>query len=589
MAGATGKSSRNSNGLTTGKQPQGSQPQKALTWAAHLARSLDVRDPLDEDEIREEPLCLEVVEDRLVRLRLKSGVPEMVRKAYSNGQLCVVLQEPAGASVLVPKSLLPPSEDWEDYGLEDLNPGQSWLVLKVGRGDSGRSGLAMPGPEGAAASMVFALTSAGIAARMVTIFGVELILVQDGSAAEAAQLLMDRSHALFPSSHVQAPLAWSEDHRLEVLGEEESPFKALSGVWTMMHRESPIGTICEDFEEASGPIRLISPKGYFVDLRRSTENDSLLEEGCALGRCRMSSQEDIEGKTKYALLCGASTQPMALKDREEEVEFEGPEQLKVTLEAASEREVWSKQSKGCDDEDLNAGILVLELEEESPQHPSGPRTGLWIFRSGYFARLVGPARGSPNSLVGSTLCSSLELLKQLRTAKDVSAEINNNFEAISGLLKRQGVFTAMVGKGEVTSTSVLWKYRDGRTEKWKILEQTFDPFTNPQAFEPDEVVEIPGEIENGGQEGENDDVLSATTEIGDEEGVDYEDAPMEEETITTSRTAPKSSDVSQAKTAAKSEKKQKHDKTEKIDKDKSKDKAKEAENDGRDSKEKRRE
>ncbi|CAE7205772.1 unnamed protein product, partial [Symbiodinium pilosum] len=127
--------------------------------------------------------------------------------------------------------------------------------------------------------------------------------------------------------------------------------------------------------------------------------------------------------------------------------------------------------------------------------------GLWIFVGMRFARILGPSQGK--GTVASAYCQSLAQLRQIRGKSEVDKELNNLYEAVFGVVEEPGQLRTCkksrcpeadsmlydasdpdTGTISVGPENVVYKTPDGRTETWRIVDWTFDPFARAKSPVP---------------------------------------------------------------------------------------------------------
>ncbi|CAE8608943.1 unnamed protein product, partial [Polarella glacialis] len=149
-----------------------------------------------------------------------------------------------------------------------VQPGVGWCALRVAKVVSGKGEGKVSATTGAAGSLCALLAEASVKARLLSAFGMEVLLVPETSLPAAAAALLSRGHGIWPSTRVcnsgpwEAPKASSEDALCQ----------KLAGVWSLVQREDPIGTLVEEYFEGDGPLRIQAPSsGLFVELRLAPE------------------------------------------------------------------------------------------------------------------------------------------------------------------------------------------------------------------------------------------------------------------------------------------------------------------------------
>ena len=91
----------------------------------------------------------------------------------------------------------------------------------------------------------------------------------------ACSLLLQKGHGVWPAQQVQKPLFTNGSVQ---------DVKALAGVWSLVQREQPVGSIVAEYTEGDGPLRLQAPGGLFVELAMARLG---IDEASYGGRCHL--------------------------------------------------------------------------------------------------------------------------------------------------------------------------------------------------------------------------------------------------------------------------------------------------------------
>ncbi|CAK0863358.1 unnamed protein product, partial [Prorocentrum cordatum] len=220
--------------------------------------------------------------------------------------------------------------------------------------------------------------SAGV--RLLSAFGTDALLVPEAALPAAAAALVRGGHAVWPVTRVCNPLPWTA---ARAPPGDPSLCARMAGIWSLVQREEPPGTITEDYVEGDAPLRLQSPGGLFVELRAPSQPENgggaaEQPEASFSGRCRVV-QED--GHVICTQLRSVDFQPPCVEVPRWQVTF-----ATMSMEAQSHpgkecRELWARV--GSSEE--QGRVAALELESESPE-PKLPRAGVWLFIGRRWAR-----------------------------------------------------------------------------------------------------------------------------------------------------------------------------------------------------------
>lgn len=428
-------------------------------------------------------VCLEAMPETLALLRLGKGVPDCVRAASRDNQFTAVVQEPAAATALVPRNLLPrPAELANRDGAEECKPGVGWSALCIGRPGSGRNGLKLPAAAGQAGELCALLADASVSAKVLSATGTEVLLIPEESLPAAAATFVSHGHAIWSSTRVCDQRPWETAR--DALS-DPSLMQQQAGAWGLVQREEPLGTIVEEYTEGDGPLRLQAPSGLFIELRvPETDTGGEHKQASFGGRCRTVKQD---GQVVCTQLRAIDFQPPEVYAPRSQMTL-GTSSIEAVGHPHGEyRELWARLSDETD-------VVALELQSEVPE-PKNPRCGVWLFTGKRFARLVGLPRGS--GLVASTCCKSLGQLQRLRGYAEVRYELREHYEALGGVVEEPGLLrirrkawspkeagsvfysAADESTGEIVvgQDCIVRILPGGRRETWRIVEWTFDPFT----------------------------------------------------------------------------------------------------------------
>eukprot|EP00928_Gymnodinium_smaydae_P061293 TRINITY_DN45408_c0_g1_i1.p1 TRINITY_DN45408_c0_g1~~TRINITY_DN45408_c0_g1_i1.p1 ORF type:complete len:907 (+),score=145.48 TRINITY_DN45408_c0_g1_i1:145-2865(+) len=488
-----------------------SAPPPSWRLLADLASELPPETSAPSDAV-----CLEALPDSIALLRLGSGMPECVRSAARSGQFCVVVQEPAAASAWVPRRLLPRADELtkRDGAVEQV-PGMDWCALRIGRCGAGRDGIKTFADQGVAAAVCSQIATVVGDARLLSPFGMEVILVPEVHLPRAVEALVRCGHAVWPCSRVCDHRAWRE------LGSFESPTngvapradpcgpdadadsdlsRRLAGVWNMAHREEPLGTIVQEFAdgEGRGAVRLQVPSGLFIQVRAPDGESEQMSFG---GRCCIS--ENSDDQIICTQLRSMDFQPSVVDVPTHELTLEATSFEAVGQQGGEHRELWARIGKPNEQD-----FVALELQSETPA-PKTPRAGLWLFSGRRFARLLTPSRGG--GMVANTCCKSIAQLQKTRGTADVTLDLRENYEVVYGTVEELGFLRTRIawptttsksgavyfrtgdsatGNVEVTADCVTRTLPSGRKEVWRVVEWTFNPFVRPDHLPPLEEIDL---------------------------------------------------------------------------------------------------
>eukprot|EP00927_Polykrikos_kofoidii_P067006 TRINITY_DN62558_c0_g1_i1.p1 TRINITY_DN62558_c0_g1~~TRINITY_DN62558_c0_g1_i1.p1 ORF type:complete len:1194 (-),score=216.85 TRINITY_DN62558_c0_g1_i1:85-3360(-) len=417
-------------------------------------------------------------------------MPECVGGAARGGHFCAVVQEPNAATAWVPKHLLPTKEELiHQDGAEEVDPASAWCPVRIGLPGSGRDGLKVPAGPSSAARVLEQLSRAVNGVRLLSPFGTEVLLVPERSLAKAANVLVGFGHAIWPSTRVIEVAPWDEASRKTI---DPTLGQRLSGVWRLVHREEPPGTIVEEYTEGDGPVRVQASGGFFAEVRiiSNASGDGGSEKQQFSFGGRVLPVEEEGGYVACTQLRTVDFQPPGVQMPRSQLTV-GTQSIEVAGKSSEYRELWARV--GSPDE---RNFVVLELQSEAPEQKLA-RSGLWVFVGQRFARIVGPRRGL--GLVAGTCCQSLAQLQRLRGIMDVRYELREHFEAVYGVVEEPGLLRASrVAWSSQTADSIFFNANDDATgeivvsrdsvmrilpgggqESWRIVEWTFDPFTPP--------------------------------------------------------------------------------------------------------------
>ncbi|CAE7699789.1 unnamed protein product, partial [Symbiodinium microadriaticum] len=424
------------------------------------------------------PLGLEALPDPIGLLRLNRGVPDCVRAAARSDEFCTVVQEPGAATAWVPRRVFS-KELVQSEGAEEVVPGQSWCALRLE--PRSRSSVSL-------AALFQTLSAASLRARLLSA-GPEVILIPEADLSTAVALLVQDGHALWPSTRISSPV-WRD------VSASDPVAKELAGVWSLVQREQPLGTTVAEYTDGDGPLRLQAPSGLFVELCIPRKKGHDTEEASFGGYCHVEAN-------------GRHLQYM----QQRRIDFQPPHvevpsfvvtpseaSIEVTAVGANEfRELWARVGAAGTPE--SPEVASLELQSESPKGKVA-RYGLWIFIGMRFARILGPSQG--HGTVASAYCQSLAQLRQIRGKSVVDKELNDLYEAVFGVVEEPGRLRTCkksrspgqadtmlfdytdpdTGKVNVESETVVYETPGGRTETWRIVDWTFDPFSRASSPAP---------------------------------------------------------------------------------------------------------
>lgn len=429
-------------------------------------------------------VCLEVLPDAVLQLRLSRGVPDCVKQAATSGQFCSVVQEPDMAGAWVPRTLLQRASKLD--GVEEVEPGVAWCALCISsRGSKGEAPLPAS-LSGAAGAICASLAKVQVSARLSVLGGQPVLLVREDQMRAAADHLIQKGNAVLPATRVCEPVPWKA---VKAAPSNPALSRRLAGVWKLLRRAQPPGTITEQHtEEDDGPVRLQASGGLFIEVRMARAEGA---EASAGGSFRAAEKD---GKILCKQLPAISFQPPGSQLAESQITFRRTSIEALAHPAKESREVWKCLSAGQED------IVALELQSEAPE-PKRSRCGLWIFAGNRFARLVGPPRGS--GLVAGTCCRSLSQLMKLKGSSEVRSELKNQYQVVLGTVEEPGLLRVDYeasrpdragtvfysardeSTGEIAAGggSVVYTASGGHRETWRIVEWTFDPFAPDGAGE----------------------------------------------------------------------------------------------------------
>ncbi|CAJ1448073.1 unnamed protein product, partial [Effrenium voratum] len=155
-------------------------------WALHV----ELAQQGLEEVPAEGPALLEILPEPLALLRLSRGVPECVRQAARNGDVCTVVQEPGAATAWVPQKVLGDLARAKAEGA-DPRPG-AWRALRA----TATVSAAKAARSGGVVAPLLALKGL---AQVISV-GAEVLLVPQAELAKAASRLLRAGHGLWPSS-----------------------------------------------------------------------------------------------------------------------------------------------------------------------------------------------------------------------------------------------------------------------------------------------------------------------------------------------------------------------------------------------------
>eukprot|EP00927_Polykrikos_kofoidii_P035382 TRINITY_DN29957_c0_g1_i1.p1 TRINITY_DN29957_c0_g1~~TRINITY_DN29957_c0_g1_i1.p1 ORF type:complete len:1033 (+),score=179.41 TRINITY_DN29957_c0_g1_i1:187-3099(+) len=415
-------------------------------------------------------------------------MPECVGGAARGGHFCAVVQEPDAATAWVPRKLLPSKEELANQdGAEEVEPGADWCAVRICVTGSGKDGLKTSVPPGVACELLSQISQAVSCVRLLSPFGSEVVLVPQRRLAEAAKVLVGIGHAMWPSSRICETSPWDDASCKDSVTDLH---QQLSGVWRLVRREEPPGTIVEEYTEDDGSVRVQVTCGFFVEIR--VPSDSACDDGFEQqqrsfgGRCLLGAKE--RGHVACTHLRTVDFQPPGVELPRCQLKI-GTDSIESAGSGNGYREIWSRvvSSEG-------RNFVALELQSEMPE-PKLTRSGIWVFCGQRFARIVGPQRGI--GLVAGTCCQSMAQLQRLRGTMEVQHELQNHFEAVYGVMEKPGLLHALriawssenserlffsandrsTGEIVVGKNSVTRILPGGSRETWRIVEWTFDPFT----------------------------------------------------------------------------------------------------------------
>jgi len=448
----------------------------------HVERALE---PVPEPQRQDGALCFEASKESIAFLRLLRGVPECIRNAAKKGQFCAVVQEPGAATAWVPRALLPKQPELSDKdGAEEVESGFGWCAMLMGRSSSGKGGLNVPAEPGAAAKICALMAEASVNVRLLTAFDVDVLLVSEKALPQAAAMLVNGGHAVWPSTRVCNPSPWEE---IREKPSDSQLAQQFAGVWSLAQREEPLGTIVEEFTDGDGPLRLQAPGGLFIEIRiPDAASEGEHKQASFGGNFRVCSDK---GQMMCTQLRSIDFQPPSVEVPRFQVTLSPSSMEAVGHPAGDFRELWARLSSA---EEKN--FVALELQSEVPE-PKVPRTGMWVFAGNRFARLLGLPRGT--GLVAGTCCRSLGQLQRLRGYAEVRYELHQNYEVLAGIVEEPGLLKIkrmawQPGKSDtilysssdeatgeivVGQDCIVHIHPGGRRDTWRIVEWTFDPFT----------------------------------------------------------------------------------------------------------------
>eukprot|EP00930_Biecheleria_cincta_P034527 TRINITY_DN23857_c0_g1_i2.p1 TRINITY_DN23857_c0_g1~~TRINITY_DN23857_c0_g1_i2.p1 ORF type:complete len:697 (+),score=196.10 TRINITY_DN23857_c0_g1_i2:113-2092(+) len=373
-----------------------------------------------------------------------------------------------------------------------------------------------------------------------------MLLIPETSLQAAAGLLVSEGYSLWPASRFCRPISWEAPDSQQ---NDPSVSKQLAGVWSLVQREEPLGTIIEEYIEGDGPLRLQSPGGLFVELRipegeTSKFPETTHREASFAGRC-LATEKD--GFVHCVQLRGVDFQPPTVDIPNFQVTLSEASIEVVGQDRSNEeeyRELWARVGAA----NVAQEVVALELQSESPE--TKPRHGVWIFSGKRFARLLAPLRGT--GLIASTCCESLGQLQKLHGSR-VNLELQEQYEACFGIVEEPGFlrtrkrsgqpdkddtvfFNALdetTGKVAVGQDRIVHTLASGQKQTWKILEWNFNPFAPPPGKDgrdnspaPSQATSIaPDSDEEDRIVGEEDDPPTSPAEDGAREDVSTKTAP----------------------------------------------------------------
>mmetsp|Transcript_37326 Transcript_37326/g.98404 ORF Transcript_37326/g.98404 Transcript_37326/m.98404 type:complete len:926 (+) Transcript_37326:38-2815(+) len=432
-----------------------------------------------------QPSALEVLPADLAVVSLGgSGAPALLADSLSSGTFFAILRRSGGAK--------------DDEG-------SWWAVIDAaaaekvtdGNGDAPRrvAAFRLLRPSGVVRSpsgeplQIFAalcrqISEAGLAPWPLVVGDEELLLVDRDRCAEVALELIRTGHAVGPPARV-APLPELE----QPLASSDS--EKLCGVWRLVERQRPSGTVVEKFGRGEGPLRIQAPSGIYVEVAIRTPGETAGQlSSCGTLRVEwedgqlLASRHRFLGfmppagrahKTRIALDLGGG-------DEGEDVAVE----TRVSGGDGYEIERWERIANG--------EVTVLELSGVDPRPPGGLKhTGLWMFCANHWARITGPSYGE--GLIASSCCRSFSQLQDIIGGAALT-EFRAHYQASCGTFDKAAILAvtreawASVGKASILYDAsksrdeirkdgdvIVHAPHDGTITTWDVKSFAVDPFT----------------------------------------------------------------------------------------------------------------
>eukprot|EP00933_Yihiella_yeosuensis_P039771 TRINITY_DN3391_c0_g1_i1.p1 TRINITY_DN3391_c0_g1~~TRINITY_DN3391_c0_g1_i1.p1 ORF type:complete len:740 (+),score=245.57 TRINITY_DN3391_c0_g1_i1:103-2322(+) len=462
----------------------------ASSWQALVELALEA---LPGPPAKLTPQILEALPDPIVWLRLKRGVPECVRGAAGSGNICVIVQEPSAATAWVPRHALP--LNLESEGTEEMYPGQDWCALKILSHDAQNEQISV------GSQLSSLLGAAEVKCLLLSAHGVEILLIPESLLSTAAATLVSKGHAIVANTKL---CSLAQEACKHAPG-DVTLSKKVAGVFSLVQREEPPGTIIEEYTEGDGPLRLQASCGLFVELRIAEGRSIDRSESSFGGRCQTFKEQ---GNVACTQLRSLNFKPPSVEAHRFQVTI-GEASIEVVGNDhdTEYRELWAKVGGDASVDE----VVALELQSETPA-PKTPRSGIWLFCGRRFARIVGLTRGT--GIVAGTCCDSLATLASLRGEAEVDKELRKNYEAVFGIVEEPGVLRTQksawhpdasdrtffhasdksTGQISVTKDTVVHTLPGGLIQTWRIAEWTYNPFASPAGADAsDEESQVPSQ------------------------------------------------------------------------------------------------
>lgn len=366
----------------------------------------------------------------------------------------------------------------------DVDRGWAALCLRPGKSSDA---AVQPGPLAELRALVEA---AGVAARTLLAGGPGYLLIRQVNLSAAILALVKAGHAVCPGptalAMCPAPLPPAPQSTVEEARQHV-------GVWSLLRREQPLGTLVEEHAEGDGPLRIQCPGGLYIEARIPQNSGGVVQHASCGGRHILMEVESLVLSLRQSIV---GFQPCSVERVQRKARFnEGQLTMGEVTHPLRQGggdgcvEAWARLNRTAIE------FVALELLPEKEE--SLRRAGLWLFAGKHFVRITGLARG--HGLVAGACCRSLTDLERVQGAGPVRAELRAHYDVVQGTVKAPGLLLArrrawpaataaaeqvlfdaaasVGGAIDVAKGIVQHTLPDGSRQRWRIVEWDFDPFT----------------------------------------------------------------------------------------------------------------